>query len=80
MTRVMVGRTEFERTPDGYRPVTWRRVDAPAPDVWDVLVDREAWGPTVTAVECDRPRECRIELTHYYTACADEAVTVGGHL
>lgn len=44
-----------DRTPDGYRLVLSRAIDAPAATIWDAFVDPEqwpAWGPTVTAVEC----------------------------
>lgn len=78
----MDGRARLERTPDGYRLVTGRRVEAPAPDVWDLLVDTTRWpdwGPSVSAVECDdrrirtgstgRVRTAGVWLPFTVTAC-----------
>ena len=47
----------IERTPDGRRLCVDREIDAPADVLWDFLTDTERWpewGPTVTAVDCDR--------------------------
>lgn len=36
-----------------------RRIDAPAEDVWDVLIDTQRWpewGPSIRRVECDNRR------------------------
>ncbi|QCC52671.1 SRPBCC family protein [Halapricum salinum] len=47
----------IERIAENRRLVVEREMDAPAEAVWDVLRDTTLWprwGPSVTAVECDR--------------------------
>lgn len=44
-----------ERTDNGYRVVVSRRIDAPAVEVWEALIDTEQWpewGPSLTEVQC----------------------------
>jgi len=44
----------IERTPDGRRLCVSRRLDAPAGDAWDLLIDTTRWpewGPSVRAVD-----------------------------
>ena len=53
--RPVTGRPDVERTPDGYRLVASRTLDAPADVVWRVLVEPArwpTWGPSITAVDC----------------------------
>jgi hypothetical protein len=48
---------DIEQTADGRRIVVRHDVDVPADVVWDVLIDTEVWpdwGPSVSAVDCER--------------------------
>jgi hypothetical protein len=47
---------DIERTPDGRRLVVSRNIDTPRERAWELLTDTDrwpAWGPSVTAVDCD---------------------------
>ncbi|MFB6360964.1 MAG: SRPBCC family protein [Halobacteriales archaeon] len=49
----------LEHTPDGYRLVVSRPIDATPESVWDLFVDTSRWpdwGPTVSDVECPNQR------------------------
>jgi len=51
----VTGRFDLERTPDGHRVVANRDIQAPASEVWRVLVEPArwpTWGPSITAVDC----------------------------
>lgn len=51
----MTERIDIERTPDGYRVVASRKIDAPADAIWRVFVEPArwpTWGPSITAVDC----------------------------
>lgn len=86
--RLFAGMTEqlaLERTPDGYRLVVSRAIDAPPDSVWDVFVDTSRWpewGPSVSDVECPDRRISAGSTGHVrtvggfrvpfvVTACAD---------
>lgn len=49
----------LQHTPDGYRLVVSRAIDATPESVWDLFVDTSRWpewGPTVSDVECSDRR------------------------